>query len=137
MINIEEILEVKNRNGLNWGQVVIDFFTEDIGISKDLGKRIGALLGSGLNKGSTCGAITGAYIVIGTKYGNNNEKAKEMMKIFNNSFIEDNKYYNCFELLGGNPTIPKDNKIISEKGLKDTVCPKAMLSSINILKKIL
>lgn len=137
MVTIEDILEFKSINKLNWGQVVIDYFTEDIGISKDLGKRLGSLLGSGLNMGSTCGAATGAYIVLGVKYGNDNEIVKEKMKKFNAKFIEYNKYNNCSELLDGNPTISGENEIITKKGLKDTICPKAIASSINILKEIL
>ena len=87
--------------------------------------------------GGICGAIAGAYIVLGVKYGEDNKVVKEKMKIFNDKFIENNKYYNCSELLGGNPTNTKENEIITQKGLKNTICPKSIASSINILNEIL
>ena len=129
-------VKLKMSEGLNWGQVVLDFLAEDIGISKDLAFRLGSLLGSGLNKGSVCGAITSAYIALGLKYGNDMSLTKQKMKEFDKEFLELNQYFTCEELLGANVTIPGEREKIIASGIKGKVCPKAISTSIEILKKL-
>lgn len=136
MVNIDYVNK-KMAEGLNWGQVVVDYFTKDIGISKEFAYKMAALLGSGLNLASTCGAVTGAYLVLGVEFGENTGYTKEKMREFNEEFIKENKYFNCLDLLGYNMTIPKERQMAVDSGIKGHICPKAVASSINILEKII
>ncbi len=115
---------------------MLDFLAEDIGISKDLAFRLGSLLGSGLNKGSVCGAITSAYISLGLKYGSDLPLTKEKMKEFDKEFLKLNEHTTCEDLLGANVTIPEKREKIIASGIKRKVCPKAISTSIEILKKL-
>ena len=136
MIDSKLIIE-KMASGYNWAQVIVDYYAEDIGISKDLAKKMASLLGSGMNMESICGGISGAYLVIGIKYGDNIDLAKQKMKEFNDKFMNINKANTCFNLLGYHMTIPEDKQKAVETGIKDKVCSKSVLSSIEILKELL
>lgn len=116
---------------------MLDHYAEDIGISKEFASRMGTLLGSGLNLASTCGAVTSAYLLLGIKYGEDSNLTKEKMREFNEKFLEENDSLNCEELLGKNITLPGNREELVKSGKKDKICPKAILNSIEILKKII
>lgn len=132
-----KLIREKMTSGYNCSQVVVDYFADDIGISRDLAKNMASLFGSGMNMESICGGVTGAYLVLGIKYGDNILLAKEKMKEFNDSFSKLNKSNNCFELLGYHMTIPEEREEATTTGIKDKICTKAVASSIEILETLL
>jgi len=57
-------------NGYNCSQSVLSVFAEDFGMKKDCCLRLASPFGSGIaRRQETCGAVTGALMVIGLKYG--------------------------------------------------------------------
>ena len=42
----------------------------------------------------------------------------------------------CSDILGYNLSIPEESKILEEKGLLTTVCPKLTLDIINIVRSL-
>ena len=57
-------------NSYNCSQSVFSVFAPDFGISKDLGLRLAGPLGAGIaRRQETCGAVTGALLALGLKYG--------------------------------------------------------------------
>ena len=49
----------------NCAQGVLAAFAEELGIDEDTAFRVGANFGSGMRIGGTCGAVTGALMVLG------------------------------------------------------------------------
>jgi C_GCAxxG_C_C family probable redox protein len=58
------------RKGFNCSQAVLSSFGEEFGLDPVMAYRVGAAFGGGMgHMGETCGAVTGAFMVIGLKYG--------------------------------------------------------------------
>lgn len=59
--------EIRNdpQHHSNCAQAVLEVFAPDCGLTGEQAHRLGAHFGSGMKMGATCGAITGALMVIG------------------------------------------------------------------------
>ncbi len=56
--------------GFSCSQAVFSTFAEKIGLDKETALRISGPFGGGMARmGDTCGAVTGAFMAIGLKYG--------------------------------------------------------------------
>jgi len=55
--------------GHNCAQAVLGAFCEEYGLDTDTALRIARGLGSGVRNAEICGAVSGAVLVIGLKYG--------------------------------------------------------------------
>ena len=76
--------EIKNlfMQGIDCSQVVAGRFADELEMQESLLRKMSACFGGGMQCGETCGAVTGALMVIGLKYGhsvNNDLKQKEIM----------------------------------------------------------
>lgn len=131
-------------NGFHCSQAVLFAFADDLGLDKEIALKIGGSFGGGLCCGETCGAVIGALMAIGLKYGHcisgdidakttTNAKTLE----FINKFKEQNGSIICRDLLGYDLTNCKDYKIIKEKNLFSTLCPKIIASALEITEKII
>ena len=129
--------------GYNCAQSVLYAFKDVFNLNEDLVQGLGGGLGGGLGKmGLTCGAVMGAFILIGLKYGkrdrNDNqakEKTYEKVRHFNQLFKEKNGSIVCNDLLGYDITKQEDMAVIKEKGLFKTVCTQAIIDALDILEK--
>ncbi|MDY0201285.1 MAG: C-GCAxxG-C-C family protein [Bacteroidales bacterium] len=84
------------KSGFNCSQAVLAAFSDECGISKETALKIACPFGSGIGGyGRTCGALTGAIMVIGLKYGTtkvadiegkrlSHEKTRELIETFEN-----------------------------------------------------
>ena len=58
------------KEGINCSQAVLSSFAEDFGVDKNMALKMAAGFGGGMGRtGHRCGAVTGAYMVLGLKYG--------------------------------------------------------------------
>ena len=66
-IYLDKARELRNRTDVhyNCAQGVLVPFANDLGLGEDMAIRLGANFGSGMKMGSTCGAVTGALMVLG------------------------------------------------------------------------
>ncbi len=94
--------------GLNCAQSVLASKTDITGLSVPDSLRIATGFGAGMAvMQKTCGAVTGAYMVIGAKHGRTDpgdgearDRTYRLMEAFNRSFLELHGSLNCRELLG-------------------------------------
>ncbi|MBQ9928016.1 MAG: C_GCAxxG_C_C family protein [Lachnospiraceae bacterium] len=132
------------RNGFNCSQAVFTTFATDYGISEEMALKIATQFGGGARKGEMCGAVAGALMVLGLKYGhyhmnapqekgNAYKKAEEFM----NRFIEKNDTVVCRELLGYDVSKPKDMDKIKELDLFQSICPKMIQCATEIVEQML
>ena len=55
--------------GIDCSQVVAGAFAEELGITQEEAYKMAAGFGGGMEIGETCGAVVGAMIVLGLKFG--------------------------------------------------------------------
>ncbi|WP_242975830.1 C-GCAxxG-C-C family protein [Desulfosporosinus sp. FKB] len=57
-------------SGFNCAQAVFSTYSNDLGLTMEMAKKIACGFGAGMGYiGETCGAVTGALMLIGLKYG--------------------------------------------------------------------
>lgn len=125
----------------NCSQTVFSLFANDIGIDEKTALKISSGFGGGMACAETCGAVTGAYMVIGMKYGHDvsdpDKKAntKELIKKFNDKFKEKHDSLICKNLTGYDISTPEGAEAASENDVFSTKCPKFIKTACNILEK--
>ncbi len=107
-------------------------------------KKVSACFGGGMFCGSTCGAVTGALMAIGLKYGHSiphtpHIKEQNIAKLieFREKFLKKYDSVICKDLLGYDLTNSEDMKKIQGEQLLTTFCPKLVADVISILKGVL
>lgn len=136
-----ELAVSRFKEGLSCSQAILLTYGQKLGIDKGAALKIAAPFGGGMARmGETCGAVTGAFMVIGLKHAVNKE-AKEKLYALINEFAREFKSRNasllCRQLLGHNIGTPSGMKAVKEKGLIDTLCPKLVKDAAEILEEIL
>ncbi|HSO86913.1 MAG TPA: C-GCAxxG-C-C family protein [Draconibacterium sp.] len=124
----------------NCAQTVFSLFAPELGIDEKTALKIASGFGSGMNCAETCGAVTGAYMVIGLKHGhatsNPDHKAKTKMLIrqFNEKFKQTHGSLICKQLTGFDISTPEGSTAASEAGVFQSKCPVFIKTSCNILE---
>ena len=116
-----------------------------MGLDRERALRVSGAFGGGMARmGDTCGAVTGAFMVIGLKYGKTRaedddarDKTYELAGKFVAGFKERHGSIVCRELLGCDLSNPEGLTIAQEKGLFDTLCPQFVRDATEILEDIL
>lgn len=57
------------KSGFNCSQAVLGSFCEEYDVSLEAALKIACGLGSGMRSAEVCGAVSGAILVVGLKYG--------------------------------------------------------------------
>jgi len=133
------------KKGFNCSQAVFSTYSNDLFLSSEKARRIGTAFGAGMGRmGLTCGAVTGAIMLIGLKYGNSNvkdemskEKTYELVQKFAKMFKERNGSLQCSVLLGYDISTEEGMKIVEEKNLCNDLCPKFIKDAAEIIEEIL
>jgi C_GCAxxG_C_C family probable redox protein len=131
-------------SGFNCSQAVLTAFATDFGLDEKLALMLGTQFGGGARNGEMCGAVSGALMVLGLKYGHfevdNNEQKSRAYSIaveYTKRFKELNGSIVCRDLLGYDLTSPDDAVCIREKNLFGSICPAMIKSAVEVLEGIL
>jgi C_GCAxxG_C_C family probable redox protein len=133
------------RNRFNCSQAVFTVFGKDHGLSEDDCLKISCAFGGGMGRQQhTCGAVTGALMALGLKYGkalNEPEEKKQktyaVTREFFQRFTELNESVNCKVLLDGlDMNDPDDHKKIMDRKLFDLKCEKYVVDAVEIIETI-
>lgn len=132
--------------GFDCSMQVLSDLAPEVGLTEEQGLRLAACLGVGAGQGSLCGAVAGALIAIGYRYGNavSGDMATKgtcMAKRaeFYQRFQEEFGSLTCPGVMGYDLRIPEEAKAAREKGLFTTLCPRAcrfaVITAIDIMKE--
>lgn len=140
----ENVLE-KFMQKFNCAQIVFAHGAENLDIDMDIALKIPAVFGGGMHHGNECGAVTGALMAIGLKYGNNQPNQAEQVALalqkqaeFEEKFKALHQSIMCRDLLDGMDFgKPEDVPKIVQSGLTATLCPKLVSNACYILDEIL
>ena len=132
------------KNGFNCSQAVFTTFATDYGMSEEMALKVATQFGGGARKGEMCGAVAGALMVLGLKYGHFHMNAPEekgsayqKAEYFMNRFIEINGTVVCRELLGYDVSKPDEMAKIKELDLFKSTCPKMIRCATEIVEQML
>jgi len=129
-------------DGFNCSQAILSTYCEEFGLDKKAALKIACGLGAGMGRlQETCGAVSGAYLVIGLRHGKTelaDETAKEktyaLVREFARRFEARNKTTNCRALLDVD-LIHGDKQIAVERVKQ--ICPQVVRDAAEILESIL
>ena len=133
------------KSGFNCAQSVFSSFADDLKLDRETTLRMSAGFGAGMGRTqATCGAVSGAIMVIGSTISNQhgsaegiNEQIYSKTKEFINRFIEINKTTNCRELVQVDISTEEGQNIFKEKNIFDEVCVKCVSDAVEILEDML
>jgi len=131
--------------GFNCAQAVFATYAEQFGLDHEIALKIAGAFGGGMARmGDTCGAVTGAFMVIGLKHGKAEKKddpARERTYKLTNEFTVRFKELHgsimCRELINCNISTPEGLKQAQDEKIFKTICPKFVRDAGNILEQIL
>ncbi|GBE05635.1 putative redox-active protein [bacterium BMS3Abin10] len=127
------------KKGLNCAQSLLLVYGTELGMDNETALRIATAFGSGMGKmGETCGAVTGAFMIIGLRHGTAHSKDRrsksrtyELVERFVEKFKARNNTIVCRELVGADMGTPGVGRIIMQK------CPKYVHDSAELIEEIL
>jgi C_GCAxxG_C_C family probable redox protein len=132
-------------SGFSCSQAVFSAFAPQLGLDRELALKIASAFGGGMaRRGETCGAVTGALMVIGLKYGRTDvedEQAKEqtyaLAQRFVQMFTQRHGSIVCQELLDCDISIPQERELAHEQQLFSTLCSRFVQDAAEITAHIL
>lgn len=129
--------------GYNCAQAVSAVFAGDYAIEQDEILKISCGFGGGMRNGEVCGAVTGAIMVIGMKYGNGVANSMEVRTLcyqktaeFTSQFRQINKSIICRELLGIDIFKADGMQKAQEANLFKTTCVDMIVNAVELLEKL-
>ena len=141
---MEKPLKAKKRfeQDFSCSQAVFSTLAPEMGLDEETASKIASAFGGGMSRhGEVCGAVTGALMTLGLKYGSTSpdeeEAIREASQELMRRFKETNGSLLCKELLGYHLIIPKEREKAKESGVFSTVCPLLVHHATELAEEIL
>ncbi len=133
------------RGGGNCSQAVFSAFATELGLESSVALQIASAFGGGIGRtGQTCGAVTGALMALGLKYGPTqagDKAAKERMIVLAREFLARFQAREgatlCRDLLGRDISTPEGHQAAREQGLFKSFCPKLVADAVEIVEQMI
>ena len=132
--------------GITCSASVFGAFAQDLGLDERTARKIACGFGAGISRtGNICGAVSGAIMVIGLKYGKEapgddggaTEKTRALTRQFIQEFTHKHGSVNCTGILGYNLSVPDEYDEAAKANLFKTQCPTCVRDAAEILERIL
>lgn len=131
--------------GFTCSAAIFSTFSRQLGLNEEIARKVACGFGAGISRtGNICGAVSGAILVIGLKYGKANagddhatEKTRALVREFIRQFTERHGSINCTDLLGCNLDEPGQYLQAKNEGLFTSRCPEYVRDAADILDRIL
>lgn len=144
MNNSEQAVKCFN-DGFSCSQAVLSSSCEKYGLSKELAYKVSGAFGSGIAQlGETCGAVTGALMIIGLKYGKyeiadmeSKEHTFACVKKYTDIFKQQFGSIKCQDLIKYD--ISNNSELLEARkaGVFQSICPKLIQKSVEIVESVL
>jgi len=133
------------KEGFNCAQAVLSPFAPELGLERETALKIAGTFGGGMGRlGEVCGAVTGALMVLGLKYGctdaqdpEGKEAAYRLVREFADRFRARHGALRCRDLLGCDIGTPEGRKLAHERGLFANLCPQLVRDAAEIVGQML
>jgi C_GCAxxG_C_C family probable redox protein len=129
---------------MNCAQAVLTTFCEELGLQKEIALRLAGGFGGGMARtNNNCGAVTGAFMVLGLREypeikdpRERQEKVYALIREFRDRFIKANASIRCGDLVGYDLSTDEGLKLARENKAFFNVCPKFVEDAVNILEDL-
>ena len=133
------------RGGYSCSQAVLMTFAETAGLEPATAARVASAFGGGMARhGWTCGALTGALMVIGLRLGNasatdtaSKDEAYARVTALVDRFREAHGATECRRLIGCDLGDPVERQAASDAGVFLNVCPQFVRTAATLLAETL
>ena len=130
--------------GFNCSQSVCSAYAEQFGLDRQTALKVAAGFGGGMGRlAGTCGVVTGAFMIIGLKYGTVDakdkeakEKTYERVREFAKRFTDRHGSILCKELLDCDISTPEGLQSAREQKLFATRCSELVKGAAEILAEM-
>ena len=131
--------------GFSCAPAVLSAYSEQFGLDEELALKIACGFGGGIGRmGKTCGAVTGAVMVIGLKHGQadvtdeeSRKETHELVKKLIDRFNVLHGSIECRELIGYDLSDPAEHKLARKNKVFETKCRSFVYDAARILEDIL
>ncbi len=131
-------------DGFNCSQAMLAVYGPQFGLERETALKIAAGFGGGMGcMGDTCGALTGAFMVIGLKHGPIDPADKEsklktyaLIRQAAEMFEKRTGALNCRDLLGFDPSTPEGKEQAAKEGAFE-ICADLIKYAAEILEEML
>lgn len=131
------------RGGINCTQAVLSAYAPLHGLDRDAALRLGGAFGSGMGMGETCGAVTGALMVLGLRHAQvtgagflTRDRTERETAAFIERFRARNGTVSCKELLGCDLGTPEGRAAARRDRSFKRRCPKFVRDAAEILDEL-
>ena len=133
------------KEGFSCSQAVFSTYSEGLGLDRLTSLKISQAFGGGMaHLGETCGAVTGAFMLIGLKYGRTRaedlaarERTYDLIRKFVEGFKGLHGSIQCRRLLGLDLGTEEGMRLAKEKNLFQTLCAGYVKNAAEIIEDIL
>jgi C_GCAxxG_C_C family probable redox protein len=131
--------------GFSCAPSVLSTYSEQFGLGEELALKIACGFGGGIGRtGRTCGAVTGAVMVIGLKHGQadvadeeSRQETHKLVKKFIDRFIELHGSVECRELIGYDLSNPAEFESARASSDVERKCRGFVHDAAHILENVL
>ncbi len=132
-------------SGFSCSQAVFTPFAMEKGLSEEMALKLSQVLGGGMaHLGLTCGAVTGALLVLSLHFGRSkvvDKAAKELTYTLAGEFVrrftEKFGSINCSDLLGCSLKTPQGLRLATEHGLFKKYCSNFVEEAARLTEELL
>jgi C_GCAxxG_C_C family probable redox protein len=133
------------RGDFNCSQSVFSSYATEYGLDRDTALRLATGFGSGMGRlQNTCGAVSGAFMVLGLKHGMGEsgdtearDKTYQLIREFSNRFQEIHGSIICKDLLGCDINTPEGKDYYDRNEFFEKKCFQYVKDAAMILEDIL
>ena len=138
-----EFAVTRFKEGFRCSQAVLEAWAPEAGLDPVLARQIALPLAGGSALGGECGAVTGAFLVIGLQCGvSRADDAEGFMEVFSkirdlaNRFRSLHGSLNCIELLGLDVFSEQGHREFTERNMKLTQCARYVEDVMSLLEQV-
>ncbi len=131
--------------GFLCSQALLSTYGTRLGLDRELALKVSAAFGGGMCRmAETCGAVTGAFMVIGLRHGHTRaadeealEKTVRLGRELVAQFESRHGSVLCKDLLGCDISTTEGRAFARDNKLFDTICPELVRGAAEILEQVL
>jgi C_GCAxxG_C_C family probable redox protein len=125
--------------GCSCAQAIFSTYSEDLGIDRSTAMKISAGFGGGMGRmAGTCGAVTGAFMILGLRLGGEDAEARERayqaVQEFAKRFESRHDSLVCKELMDCDISTPEGIQAMKEQKLRSNICAGLVRDAAEILE---
>lgn len=143
MSRVDEAVETFCR-GAACSQAIVGTYGPAVGLPREQGIKLACGFAGGMRLAQTCGAVTGAFMVLSLKFATSDceqrdrrESVYAPIREFAARFQQRNNSVVCKELMGCDISSQEGAQQALREGLYRTICPKLVRDAAEILEEML